>query len=247
MLTPFCHVLGMDDRGHGKTSAPADPGQLKNWGVFANDLTCFLESLPEPVIAAGHSRGAVVSLLVAARRPDLVRALILIDPAIMPFYFNALWYLRKKLGLVRRRAEVKQTARRRKTWPSREVIRSAYLKKYPFSNWKAGFLDSYLQDGIREAIDGQVELSCDPFWEAEVFATFQYEIWRTIRQIQCPVLVVHGMGSNAFPPSAARSFKAKVPSTLMVGLPETSHFVPMERPEETVRAILDFLKKFGLL
>ena len=52
-------VLGMDDRGHGTTTAPADPGRLKNWDVFVNDLERFFEHLDEPVIAMGHSRGAV--------------------------------------------------------------------------------------------------------------------------------------------------------------------------------------------
>ena len=29
-------VLGMDDRGHGRTTAAANPQNLKNWNVFAN-------------------------------------------------------------------------------------------------------------------------------------------------------------------------------------------------------------------
>ena len=27
-------VIGMDDRGHGRTRAPADPHQLKNWDIL---------------------------------------------------------------------------------------------------------------------------------------------------------------------------------------------------------------------
>ena len=40
-------VLGMDDRGHGTTAAPADPGKMVNWDVFANDLERFFEHLKE--------------------------------------------------------------------------------------------------------------------------------------------------------------------------------------------------------
>jgi pimeloyl-ACP methyl ester carboxylesterase len=32
----------------------------------------------------GHSRGATASLLLAGKRPDLIRALVLIDPTILP-------------------------------------------------------------------------------------------------------------------------------------------------------------------
>ena len=62
-LGPYLHVLGMDDRGHGGTRAPADPKMLKNWDIFVEDLERFVDHLNEPIIAVGHSRGAVSSLL----------------------------------------------------------------------------------------------------------------------------------------------------------------------------------------
>src|SRR4030042_6173015 len=70
-LRPYLRVIGMDDRGHGKTTALADPRELENWGIFAADLERFFEYLDEAVVAIGHSLGAVVSLLVAIKTPDL--------------------------------------------------------------------------------------------------------------------------------------------------------------------------------
>ncbi|MGD8740047.1 MAG: alpha/beta fold hydrolase, partial [Desulfobacterales bacterium] len=64
-LKSFLKVLGMDDRGHGSTKAPANPQELKNWDIFVDDLARFVENLGQPVIAMGHSRGATVSLLLA--------------------------------------------------------------------------------------------------------------------------------------------------------------------------------------
>jgi pimeloyl-ACP methyl ester carboxylesterase len=69
-------IFGMDDRGHGRTTAPANPKTLHNWDVFASDLENFFETLNGPVIAMGHSRGATASLLLAVKRPELIRALI---------------------------------------------------------------------------------------------------------------------------------------------------------------------------
>jgi pimeloyl-ACP methyl ester carboxylesterase len=33
-LRPHLKILGMDDRGHGGTKAPANPQELKNWDIF---------------------------------------------------------------------------------------------------------------------------------------------------------------------------------------------------------------------
>jgi pimeloyl-ACP methyl ester carboxylesterase len=82
-LNARMRVLGMDDRGHGRTRVSADPRNLKGWDVFVEDQEKFFEHLCEPVIAMGHSRGGVASLLLAVKRPDLIRALILLDPTIL--------------------------------------------------------------------------------------------------------------------------------------------------------------------
>lgn len=56
--TPHCRkirarlrMLGMDDRGHGRTTAEADPRNLKNWNAFAEDLAQFFNHLGKPVLA----------------------------------------------------------------------------------------------------------------------------------------------------------------------------------------------------
>ena len=101
-LTSHMRILGMDDRGHGQTRAPADLRKLKNWDGFVDDLESFFEYLGEPVIAMGHSLGATVSLLLAVKRPELIRALVLIDPTILPLSWMWWWYLAKKTGTARR-------------------------------------------------------------------------------------------------------------------------------------------------
>ena len=44
-----------------------------------------------------------------------------------------------------------------------------------------------------------------------------------------------------------KRFKAKVPETAFRCFEDTGHFVPMERPDETAEAILDFLKNENVL
>ncbi|MBW2513293.1 MAG: hypothetical protein JRE21_01830, partial [Deltaproteobacteria bacterium] len=42
LLTRELRIVGIDDRGHGKTTAPADTRSLQSWDTFVDDLECFL-------------------------------------------------------------------------------------------------------------------------------------------------------------------------------------------------------------
>jgi pimeloyl-ACP methyl ester carboxylesterase len=72
------HVAAIDIRGHGRTKLPANPRRLRSWNRFRDDVIQVLEQIaPTGAVLGGHSMGATVSLLVAAKRPDLVRGLML--------------------------------------------------------------------------------------------------------------------------------------------------------------------------
>ncbi len=245
-ITHRLKVFGMDDRGHGRTTAPADKRKLHNWEVFIDDLEFFLSSFKAPVIAMGHSRGAVVSMLLALRRPDLIRALILIDPTILPFTAMGLVYLAKKTGLNRYIPIAARAAKRNGVWPDRKTIFDTYQTKGMFKTWKKGFLKAYIEDGTRETDDGRVRLSCEPAWEARCFSVYPHDLWRYIPTIEQPTLVLYGENSDTFLQSAVKRFQAKVSHAQVQCFKNTSHFVPMEKPEETARAIQAFVKTYAL-
>jgi pimeloyl-ACP methyl ester carboxylesterase len=70
-------AVAVDLRGHGESDAP-DGGY--DTGTAADDVVALLESLGgQPVLLAGQSWGGNVVLQVAARRPDLVAGLALVD------------------------------------------------------------------------------------------------------------------------------------------------------------------------
>ena len=241
-LTRYLRILGMDDRGHGKTRAPADPKKLKNWDIFSRDLEGFFEHLGQPVIAMGHSRGGVASLVVAVRRPDLVRALILVDPTILPFSWMAGLFVAKKAGLSKFIPIAARAARRKKIWPDRETLLAAYGDKMPFKAWKDGFLEAYIAYGTEKTAEGTIKLCCDPVWESRCFATCSHDVWRYISKLRVPTLVLYGAESDTFLRPAVKRFKAKVPGTVFRSFEGTSHFVPMERPDESAETILAFLR-----
>ena len=83
MLDPSIRLYAMDARGHGRSTAVADPKRLRSWRPYREDLEAFVETLRQPLVLAGHSMGATVSLELAAARPNLVKGLVLIDPVII--------------------------------------------------------------------------------------------------------------------------------------------------------------------
>jgi pimeloyl-ACP methyl ester carboxylesterase len=227
--------------------APADPRKLKNWDIFVEDLECFFEHLDQPVIAMGHSRGAVVSMLLATKRPDLISALVLIDPTILPFSWMWWWYLAQKTGAAKLLPIVATAAKRKNSWPDRESILAAYRTKTVFRNWQNGFLDAYIKDGTQTNERGEIRLCCEPAWESRCFAVCPHDVWRFIPQLQQPTLVVYGAESDTFMAPAAKRFKSKVPTTVFRCFAETGHFVPMEKPAETAAEIVSFLQNQKLI
>jgi pimeloyl-ACP methyl ester carboxylesterase len=71
------HRLLIPDRFGFGASPPTD-------GLDADvDARAALDAVDEPLHLVGHSHGAVVALLIAASRPDVVRSLLLIEPPLL--------------------------------------------------------------------------------------------------------------------------------------------------------------------
>jgi len=241
LLQHRLHLVGMDDRGHGRTTVPAVVRTLKNWDIFVNDLDGFLASFDPPIIAMGHSRGAVASMLLALRRPERIRALILIDPTILPVYYTWFVYFARLSRLSRFYPIAARAAKRNPAWPDQETIFQTYQSKRMFKKWRNGFLAGYIEDGTLKIKDGSIRLACEPAWEARCFSAYPPDLWRFVPKIKQPVLVLYGDKSDTFLAPAAKRFQAKVPHAVMHCFQDTSHFVPMERPIETAEAICEFI------
>ncbi len=74
-------IVTVDQRGHGGSPRfTADQLVGHPGDVMVEDAVALLEQLDRPVVV-GHSLGGAVALAAAVRRPELVRALVLEDPA----------------------------------------------------------------------------------------------------------------------------------------------------------------------
>ena len=70
------HVYGLDLRGNGRSGWVPGKYRLED---FVEDNAEFVSRLTAPAVLVGHSIGGVIALMVAARCPDKVKALIIED------------------------------------------------------------------------------------------------------------------------------------------------------------------------
>src|ERR1700729_3652800 len=82
VLSQSHHVVLVDLRGHGMSDAPH---QDYTMAAFADDLAwlCTELALVKPVVV-GHSMGGNVALELAAKRPELLSSIVMIDSTVLP-------------------------------------------------------------------------------------------------------------------------------------------------------------------
>jgi len=81
-LSQHWQVYACDKRGHGKSDRAAAYRAVD----FVPDTAAFIQRrVAAPTVLLGHSGGAIVALGTAVKIPNLIRALILLDP---PFYLR---------------------------------------------------------------------------------------------------------------------------------------------------------------
>ena len=249
LLTPLADRLDIyawDARGHGFTQLPAHPEDMTSWLIYARDLEQLIERLHvksgQKIWLGGHSMGGCTSVLLAAKRPDLVAGLILVDPVIIPNI--PLW--RKVMYRIiptNGSALHERAKKRRRDWPDRASIEASYTGRGAFASWQDGFLQDYLCGGLlpitdatEDDMENRFRLACDPLWEAANFKGPQLNVVHHIKKLRVPLtLLMAETGSTTY---AAPAFK-RLPGDTKVDIVEgSSHFVPMEYPDRVRTEIL---------
>jgi pimeloyl-ACP methyl ester carboxylesterase len=110
-----------------------------------------------------------------------------------------------------------------------------------FSRWADGVLDDYLDAGLERDPAGGLRLTYPREWEARIFATTPHDVWASVRRLAVPALVLRGSRSDTFTEAAAARFSRECPGARVETVPGTSHFLPMERPDEVADRIVAFV------
>lgn len=212
-------VARMDQRGHGRSSAP--------WSSYGSpatgeDMLALIRHLGTPATIIGHSNAAASAIWAAAQAPDLVRGLALIGP----FMHDA------KLSPLLRLAV--------KVVTSSPLIFSRLYYPSLYKAAKPADLGEYLH-AMRATLR-------EPGRMAAVagVATEQERCRARIPELGCPVRIVMGTKDPDFPdPVAAATDGAaligehtEVSVELIQG---AGHYPHAELPEATASAVLPFL------
>jgi pimeloyl-ACP methyl ester carboxylesterase len=222
-------ILAADLRGHGATTLSTETEARTNWIDFRDDLLAFIEVLDiEDVVLSGHSMGATTSLLAAATAPERVRSLVLFDPVIVPMDRPGTSgdsdgpHLRMIDG----------ARRRRRIFPNRAAVIHAYKGRGAFHSWPDDMLADYVTAGFSDLPTGDVELACDPHWEASSYVSQAHDSWDAFSRSRCPIRVLRAEQASTFRLEGHEKELAALGQRVEVeAVPGTSHFLPMERPD----------------
>ena len=229
-LPPHIDVHAMDARGHGLSETPADWHRLRSWSRYAKDLERLVVRLGRPMVLAGHSMGGTVSLIVAAKRPELVRALVLIEPVLIEPALRLKMKAARCLGLTRRMPIAQAAARRTMVFDSRQAAVDNFVGKGAFESWPRSWIEAYVDGGVRDQPDGTVRLSCDRRWETRSFASGPPYVLGRLSKVNCPITLVVGRRGTTCSDRARDAFLKVAPKTQLLAREDASHFLPMEQP-----------------
>jgi pimeloyl-ACP methyl ester carboxylesterase len=239
------HVFGMYLRPLWEGYRPED---LADWQPLSDDLIHFLNDQNKgSVIAVGHSLGAIVSLRSAIQSPENFRALILIDPVLFPPLFISGWRLIQYLGLGYKLHPLILTAqKRRRTFDDLDILFNAYRRRDIFRYINADNLRILINGIIKPAPGSGYELVYSPEWEVQIYYTgvsSDGDIWRELPKLKLPMLIIRGAETNTFFPSTAARIQKILPSAQVITVNNSTHLVPLEKPDEVSDLIFDFLEQ----
>jgi pimeloyl-ACP methyl ester carboxylesterase len=211
-----------------------------NWPHVVQQLLDFaqplVEKTGEPVWLVGHSLGGFLSLMAAARRPELAKGVVLIDSPILGGWRSKALGLAKTTQLVGSISPGAVSRRRRNSWPSVEAAYAHFRHKRAFAKWDAQMLLDYVTYGTVEH-DGKRVLAFDRDIETQLYNTLPDNLDRLLARhpVKCPVSFIGGRDSAEMKQvGMGMTEQVTKGRTMML---DGSHLFPMEKPLATAAAI----------
>ena len=231
-FAPGHRVLCLDQRGHGESDKPSTGYR---WETFGHDLVGFLDALDlHDVDAVGHSMGGTVIAAAASFGTRRLARAVLLDPVLIPGAPMAEPAWNNGLASGARR--------RREVWGSRDEMFAALRNKATFATWEEEFVRLYVDHGVADRPDGQVELRCPRDVEATIFAFgVMSDCFGFLERLAVPTLLIRGADSPSLPEVSATEAMRRLPDGRVLSVERSGHFVPQERSALVMDAIAEFL------
>jgi pimeloyl-ACP methyl ester carboxylesterase len=225
-------IIAFDARGHGLTDLPADPAHIPVDGLpYRTDLIALVEALGAgPALLAGHSFGATVAFEAAVANPGLARAVLLLDPAFIPFAHASGYSQGRAAGQHPPNIMADKAAKRRPHFASLADARAAWTGRGVFADWPESALEAYLEGGLRHDPAG-VHLACRPAWEATSFRGVSTTLEASVRACSLPFILLAGGEGSTVSAEDFATIRALHPDAPAERFPDTGHFFPVTHAE----------------
>lgn len=216
-----------------------------NWPHLRDQLIHFIEAEAEgPAWLVGHSLGGFLSVLAAARRPDLAAGVVLLDSPIPSTLRGGLIGLFKLTGAVRRFSPSHVSRKRREHWPTPSAAFDHFAMKPVFARWDQEVLRDYIRSGL-EAGDEQHRLAFRREVESRIYETLPHHMTRVLtkHRLACPAAFVGGRRSAEVRLLGLDATR-RVTRGRMSWI-DGSHLFPFEHPGETAAEVIRWLERFA--
>lgn len=237
-------VVMFDFRHHG-ISSPFQ-SSLRNWPQFIRDFDVILSGIQHELgsseaIGVFHSMSALTSLIHAAEYPTPWRGIIAFEPPVPPrpehSDFERFFTLHRHLA--------EGAARRRQSFESIERLTESFASRLSFRRIEPASLRQLSASTLRYNWETELyDLACAREFEAETFRLQHLgDAWGRVCAVSLPVCVVAGSPSpdeDQCLATVARRL-AKDGGFGFEAVPDSTHFLQIERPAGCVAALERFI------
>jgi len=229
-LKPHYDIGYIDMLGHN----PAFP-VTDCWPNLVQESIQYIEQrYREPVVAVGHSLGGFLSFLCAIERPELFRAVVLLDSPIFSWQVSTVLWLGKRLGFIERLTPGHGARTRRREWPDADAAVNHFSGRGTFADFDPDCLRDYIEFGTAPHRSG-VQLRFEREVEYQIYCGLPHIFPRYRGRLSVPTGFIGGRHSAY----VRRADLRHMHKHFGIHLAEVDggHMFPLEKPAITADAI----------
>jgi pimeloyl-ACP methyl ester carboxylesterase len=233
-LSKSYRCIAIDLPGYGKSSKNPHSGLMS---FYADVVVEFIKKMGlKQVTLSGHSMGGQISMVAAMQNPELIKNLILVDPAGFEVFHAG-----------------------QKQW-FKDVMSMNLVKLTPFeaieSNLATNFYnmpkDAHFMITDRAAMRTAIDFDYYCYTvSVSVAGMVEEPVFEKLDRISQPTLILFGKNDNLIPNrylnpgrtvDIAKKGASKIKNSKLVMVPKSGHFMMFEKPDVFNREVIEFLK-----